>query len=186
MHLLLILGLIQAPTTTLADEDTRNRLAWMLQCQGCHRADGTGTDDEVPAIAGQVSRFLHVEGGREFLVRVPGVATAPLGDADLASLVNWMLAEFDPSHLPESFTPYEPAEIAALRSKPLGPEVVSERQRLMALLQANSVIRSHGGLQSPLSPPESRRQTSPAAQSESIRQEVKSGSVQIPLPSDTR
>jgi len=138
VHLLLILGLLQASTTVLADDDARIRLTWMLQCQGCHRVDGTGTGDEVPAIAGQVARFLHVEGGREFLVRVPGVASAPLGDAELAALVNWMLAEFDPDHLPESFTPYAPAEVAALRTRPLGPEVVSERQRLMALLNANS------------------------------------------------
>ena len=138
IHLFLIIGLLQASTTVLADDDVQNRLAWMLQCQGCHRADGTATGDEVPAIAGQVARFLHVEGGREFLVRVPGVASAPLGDADLAALVNWMLAEFDPDHLPESFIPYAPAEIAALRTRPLGPEVVPERQRLMALLRAIS------------------------------------------------
>jgi len=138
VHLSLIILLIHAPTTVLADDDARNRLAWMLQCQGCHRVDGTGTGDEVPAIAGQVSRFLHVEGGREFIVRVPGVASAPLGDADLAALVNWMLAEFDPGHLPESFTPYASAEVATLRKRPLGPEVISERQRLMALIEATS------------------------------------------------
>ena len=138
VRLLLIIGLTQASTAGLADDDARTRLAWMLQCQGCHRADGTATGNEVPAIAGQVSRFLHVEGGREFLVRVPGVANAPLSDADLAALVNWMLSEFDPGHLPESFTPYEPAEVAALRTRPLGPEVVPERQRLMALLKAIS------------------------------------------------
>ncbi|MDG2333980.1 MAG: cytochrome C [Myxococcota bacterium] len=138
VHLLLVLALVQASPTVLADDDAQNRLTWMLQCQGCHRADGTATGDEVPAIAGQVSRFLHVDGGREFLVRVPGVATAPLGDADLAALVNWMLAEFDPDHLPESFTPYEAAEVAALRTRPLGPEVVPERQRLMTQLKAIS------------------------------------------------
>ena len=136
--LILVVGLLQASTAVLADDDARNRLAWMLQCQGCHRVDGAGTGDAVPALADQVARFLHVEGGREFLVRVPGVANAPLGDADLSALVNWMLAEFDPDHLPESFTPYAPAEVAALRTRPLGPEVVSERQRLMALLNANS------------------------------------------------
>jgi len=138
VHLLLILGLLQASTTVLADDDARIRLTLMLQCQGCHRVDGAGTGDAVPALADQVARFLHVEGGREFLVRVPGVANAPLGDADLSALVNWMLAEFDPDHLPESFTPYAPAEIAALRTRPFGPEVASERQRLMALLKAIS------------------------------------------------
>jgi hypothetical protein len=43
-----------------------------------------------------------------------------------------------PDHLPESFTPYEPAEVAALRTRPLSPEVVPDRQRLMALLKTIS------------------------------------------------
>ena len=49
-----------------------------------------------------------------------------------------LLAEFDPDPLPESFTPYEPAEVAALRTRPLGPEVVPEQQGLMALLKTIS------------------------------------------------
>jgi|ETNmetMinimDraft_26_1059896.scaffolds.fasta_scaffold273287_1 hypothetical protein len=121
MLLLLMDELLQASTKVLGDDDMRDRLAWMLQSQGCHYVDGAGTGDEVPATAGQGSRFLRVEGGREFLVRVPGVSGASLGDTDLAALVNWMLAEFNSVHLPKSFTPYEPAEVAALRARNSAP-----------------------------------------------------------------
>ena len=55
-------------------------LDYMLNCQGCHRADGAGTPGTVPALAGSVGRFLAVRGGREFLVQVPGVAQSILDD----------------------------------------------------------------------------------------------------------
>jgi len=108
---------------------------WMLQCQGCHRHDGAGTGDEVPKLSGNVARFLLVPGGREFLMRVPGVSTAPLGDADLASLLNWMLTNFDPQHLPDGYQPYSEDEIREARKAPYGAEVLVERRKLMTAIE---------------------------------------------------
>jgi len=88
---------------------------WMLNCQGCHRADGAGTGNAVPAMPGIVARFLSVPGGREYLIRVPGVATSPLPDESLAVLVNWMLEKFDPENIPEDFTPFTREEVSSLR-----------------------------------------------------------------------
>ena len=110
----------------------RARQHWILQCQGCHRADATGTPQTAPTMAGFVARFLQVPGGREYLARVPGVATAALSDADLAEVVNWSLARFDPAHLPADFKPYTAAEIGGLRSKPLRAEASAMRARLVA------------------------------------------------------
>jgi mono/diheme cytochrome c family protein len=90
-----------------------------LNCQGCHRADGTGTPGSVPALADSVARFLAVPGGREYLVQVPGVAQAPLDDTTLAAVVNWMLSRFDAQHVPKDFQPYGADEIARLRKAPL-------------------------------------------------------------------
>lgn len=92
---------------------------YALECQGCHRADGTGTPGSVPALAGSVGRFLHVPGGRAFLGRVPGVAQAPLDDAALAAVLNWMLAEFAPGEVPKDFAPYTAEEVGRLRRSPL-------------------------------------------------------------------
>ena len=105
-----------------------------LNCQGCHRADGTGTPGSVPALADSVARFLAVPGGREYLVQVPGVAQAPLDDATLAAVVNWMLARFDAQHMPKDFRPYTAEEIGGLRKSPL-VDVEKIRASLLAEIQ---------------------------------------------------
>jgi hypothetical protein len=104
---------------------------WVLNCQGCHRPDGTGSDATAPSIAGTVARFLHAPGGREYLGRVPGVATSPLADADLAELLNWMLWRFDAAHIPADFHPYTPEELGRLRQQPLRVEASQVRSALL-------------------------------------------------------
>jgi mono/diheme cytochrome c family protein len=112
---------------------------WTLNCQGCHRADGMGTDDTAPSLAGAVAKFLHAPGGREYLGEVPGVATSALGDADLAEVMNWMLYRFDRSHVPANFEPYAAEEIARLRLTPLHIEASKVRNKL--LQQANRHLK---------------------------------------------
>lgn len=107
---------------------------YMLQCQGCHRPDGTGTMATAPPMTGMVARFLAVPGGREYLGRVPGVATAVLSDAELAQLLNWTLYRFDAAHVPAGFQPYTAAEIGALRRHPLRTEAKAVRAQLITEL----------------------------------------------------
>ncbi len=102
---------------------------WTLNCQGCHRPDGTGSAGTAPSLAGTVARFLSVPGGREYLGRVPGVATSPLSDADLAEVVNWMLWRFDEAHLPKNFRPFTAAEMGRLRGAPLAARSVANARR---------------------------------------------------------
>jgi len=104
---------------------------WTLNCRGCHRPDGTGSPGTAPGIAGTAAKFLTVPGGRDYLGRVPGVATSPLADGDLAELVNWMLWRFDPAHLPADFSPYTAEEIGRLRSRPLRLEAAQMRLDLL-------------------------------------------------------
>ncbi len=104
---------------------------WTLNCQGCHRPDGTGSDQTAPSLAGTVARFLSVPGGREYLSRVPGVAASALSDADLAEVMNWMLWRFDRQHLPADFQPYTAAEIGQLRTRPLRLEASQIRADLL-------------------------------------------------------
>ena len=104
---------------------------WTLNCQGCHRPDGTGSASTSPSLAGTVARFLWVPGGREYLGRVPGVATSPLSNADLADLINWMLWRFDKEHVPPTFQPFTAAEIGRLRAQPLRLEASQMRSELL-------------------------------------------------------
>jgi hypothetical protein len=108
------------------------RTDYQLKCQGCHRPDGSGDDHSNPPMHGIVAQFLTVPGGREFIGRVPGVATVDLPDDRLANLVNWTLFKFDRAHVPASFRPYTADEIGRLRQNPLRLERAATRARLVA------------------------------------------------------
>jgi hypothetical protein len=112
------------------------RQNWILKCQGCHRPDATGSAETTPAMAGIVAKFLHVPGGREYLGRVPGVATAPISDAELADLLNWTLYRFDGAHVPANFKPYTASEIGKLRQSPLRTEAPAMRAALVEKINA--------------------------------------------------
>ncbi|RIL06638.1 MAG: cytochrome C [Proteobacteria bacterium] len=130
MRLLAVaLSLAAAPAAYAWDAATH----YALHCQGCHLADGSETPGKVPPLAGSVAHFLRVPGGREFLVRVPGVASAPLSDADLAALLEWTLRRFDAAAIPASHAPYTAEEVARLRRDPL-VDVARVRSALRAAL----------------------------------------------------
>ena len=114
---------------------------WTLNCQGCHRPDGTGSELTAPSLAGTVARFLSVPGGREYLCRVPGVATSPLGNADLAELMNWMFWRFDRAHMPADFEPFTAAELGRWRTQPLRLEASQMRRDLLLLADGGAAPR---------------------------------------------
>ena len=122
----LALGATRAP-----DSGRSPATNYQLHCSGCHRPDGSGLPGEVPDLRGQVARFLAAPGGRAFLVQVPGAANAPLSDADLATLLGWLLVRFDPAHVPADFAPWTADELAALRARPLS-QVRETRAALVA------------------------------------------------------
>ena len=105
---------------------------WTLNCQGCHRPDGSGSAGTTPSVAGTVAKFLSVPQGREYLTRVPGVATSPLSDQDLSEVLNWMLWRFDRADMPTDFLPFTAGEVAQLRKRPLRLEASRMRSDLLA------------------------------------------------------
>lgn len=105
---------------------------WMLQCQGCHGPNGEGlAKRDVPKLQNEVSKFLLVEGGREFIVRVPGVSGSPLSDDRLAELLNWMFVSLDPDHLNNEWKIFTADEVHSLRRKPLRTEIEHSRTVIM-------------------------------------------------------
>jgi mono/diheme cytochrome c family protein len=88
---------------------------YTLHCSGCHGRDATGTAGVAPTLHG-LRVLLDREGGREYLARVPGVAQAPLSDARLARLLNWVLSEFSGV---APVPPYTADELGSLRKLPL-------------------------------------------------------------------
>ncbi len=96
-------------------DDHRASVNYMLHCRGCHLPDAQGYSDQVPRMKNFVGYFLHSQEGREFVIRVPGVATSSLPDDQLTELMNWLLLTYSSEQLPAPFVPYSVAEVAALR-----------------------------------------------------------------------
>jgi len=126
---LVLAGVLAAPAAGVEGP----ALDYALECQGCHLADGAGTAGSVPALAGSVARFVHLPGGREYVLRVPGVAQSTLDDAALAALMNWLLPHFDAAHLPADFAPYTAEEIGRARRAPLVDVEGTRRALLRAI-----------------------------------------------------
>lgn len=117
------------------DSPAQARIDYILKCQGCHRPDGSGNAANTPPLAGTVARFLSVPGGREFLARVPGVASVDLDHRRTARVLNYSLQRFDREHIPAGFRPYTAEEVARLRGAPLRLDRAAERARLIALME---------------------------------------------------
>jgi len=113
-----------------AEELSAPHFNYIMHCQGCHLVDGAGTGEKVPALKQEVGRFLHVKGGREFLIQVPGTSQSALTDTEVADVLNWILENFSHEQLPADFVPYTSREITRYR-QPLG-NVSEVRANLMA------------------------------------------------------
>lgn len=96
-------------------DDHRAQVNYMLHCQGCHLPGAEGSAGRVPPMNDFVGYFLHSQAGREFLIRVPGVAHAALTDAEVSELMNWLVRRFSKEQLPSEFIPFTDAEVNKLR-----------------------------------------------------------------------
>jgi len=124
MHNLSVLAILLFFLTfnvALAAEGSSNlgRQNFILNCQGCHLPDASGSPGLVPRMNDFIGNFLHVDGGREFIVQVPGSANAPIDDQELADVLNWLLMNFSQQQIPEDFVPYSGEEVGKLRRQPL-------------------------------------------------------------------
>ena len=108
------------------------RLDYMLHCQGCHMADGSGVEGTVPSLPAEVGKFIANPAWRDYLVQVPGASQALIDDEALARLMNWIVRRFDPENA-KDLKPYEAAEVGRLRRQPVtNPTEV--RRRIIAEL----------------------------------------------------
>lgn len=110
---------------------------YQLHCMGCHLADGSGQPGRVPSMRRSLVLLSASPQGRDFLVRVPGVAQSPLSNEDTAALLNWMVRNLSDLKAPPGFADYSAAEVQSLRSRPL-VRVSALRDRLMKAASAKS------------------------------------------------
>jgi len=115
----MLLAILCAGTFAGAASAHTPHVNYMLECQGCHLADGAGAAGKVPALSGFVGRFLRVPGGREYLIRVPGSAQSPLSNRELAGVLNWIIRRFGPADIASDFIAFTAEEVARYRERPL-------------------------------------------------------------------
>ena len=104
------------------------RSQYLLHCAGCHGVDGAGSA-AVPDMR-RLGNFLRLAGGREFIIKVPGVMGSGLSDVQVAELSNWVLVTLAEPSLPAGYLPFQAAEVAQARAKPIA-DVGAERRRLV-------------------------------------------------------
>ncbi|MCS7268604.1 MAG: cytochrome c [Geminicoccaceae bacterium] len=115
------------------------RLDYALKCKGCHGLSGQGTPGHVPRLDGFVGLFTHLPEGREYLVRVPGVARSVLDDERLTAVLNWVLATYGRDTVAPGFAPYTVEEVAAARRRPL-EDRKGLRERMLAELRTRGLL----------------------------------------------
>lgn len=108
---------------------------YVLFCAGCHGFDGAGAAGHVPPLRESLAGLLSVPGGREFLLRVPGVSNSALSDAALAAVMNWCVRQFAGEQAAARQPAYTTAELAAARREPL---LAMRRTRRELLARAGS------------------------------------------------
>jgi mono/diheme cytochrome c family protein len=109
----------------------QGRIDYILHCSGCHAQDGRGLEDKgIPALKDQVGYFLRTEGGRAYLMQIPGLLSAGMPDARAADVTNYILARFAGASLPENFVPYTTEE--AKRYRETRPADIPGRRKVLA------------------------------------------------------
>ena len=136
---ILLAWAVPAAAGAEADDAETWRLAhldYMLHCQGCHMADGSGVEGTVPPLPGEVGKFIASPEWRDYLVQVPGASQALIDDEALARLMTWIVRRFDPGNA-KDLKPYEAEEVGRLRRQPVtNPTEV--RRRIIEEIQGSS------------------------------------------------
>lgn len=110
-----IVALLAVLTVSTENQAGSPRINYLLYCTGCHAADGSGKPPNVPTLRDELGRMMSVPEMRSYLVQIPGASQAPISDADLTDVINWLLEEFNGSTLPEDFEKFSTEEVAEAR-----------------------------------------------------------------------
>jgi cytochrome c553 len=138
VRLALLTALVLAIPLHLHAESASN--LYLLNCWGCHGSHGEGIKGTAPSLIG-LGDFLKASGGRAYIVEVPGVALSALSDAQIATVMNWVLDTMSKNNLPRDFVPYSADEVHRYRAVRLA-ELSQTRRALIDQLVAMKVRAS--------------------------------------------
>ena len=126
---------------TIATGAESPQTLYRLNCWGCHRANGEGIAGTAPPLR-NAADYLKVPGGRDYLIRVPGVSQSLLNDADTALVMNWIIGNFSPGRVPADFKPFTAEEIHQARAEAHLYDIAEIRARLLNEMVAMKIRRT--------------------------------------------
>lgn len=118
---------------------THVRAHYVLHCAGCHGVDGAGSKAGYVPDLRRLGDFLRVPGGRDFVIKVPGVMGSGLDDAQVAEVTNWVLSTIAADSVPPQHQAYAAAEVTRARAAPLA-DVMAERRRLLEQARQQGLV----------------------------------------------
>jgi len=117
-------------------QDYAPRVNYVLHCAGCHGMTGEGSRaGGIPAFPDSVAHIAAVDAGRTYMMHVPGVVSAGLSNAEIAEVMNYILAEWSGG---VDFDPFDEAEVTRRRAEPV-TDVVGYRRGVVDELAAQGI-----------------------------------------------
>lgn len=109
-------------------------------CSGCHGQDGGGggVNSGVPDFRNFVGAFAGDDGGRTYVLHVPGVVNTSLDDAEIAAVINYLMRTWGGTSLPVDFVEFTADEVSTRRARTV-PDVVALRRQVALRLSANGI-----------------------------------------------
>ena len=105
------------------------RVSYALRCSGCHAMTGEGAPAAgIPTFLDSVGHIARSEMGRTYMMHVPGVVSAGLGDAGIAEVMNYVLDAWG-----DGAPPFTAEEVTRRRAVAVG-DIVAYRRALAAAL----------------------------------------------------
>jgi cytochrome c553 len=109
-------------------------------CSGCHGQNGRGggVNSGIPDFKNFVGAFASEDGGRTYVLHVPGVVNTNLDDAEIAAVINYIMRTWGGTSLRADFVEFTADEVRARRARSV-PDVVALRRRVVERLHANGI-----------------------------------------------
>lgn len=108
-----------AASAALAAAAPSGRVRYLEHCAGCHGFDGRSDGRLVPDLKDRAGWFLCERAGRDYVARLPNIASAGLKPADRAAVLNYVAFQLGGASAPPAAPRFTASELSRGRSTPL-------------------------------------------------------------------
>lgn len=123
--------------TSAGSEAAEPNYNYALRCTGCHTAEGVSPElGRIPPLKGVVGHLVRTQEARLYFANVPGIVNSGLNNDETAALLNWVVKTYGGKSVPESWKPFDGAEIKALRSA-APADIMAYRKEVQDRLKAD-------------------------------------------------